>query len=81
MIGRLAKSPAKPVIKARPYPLGQSPAASVLKVLDQKKPEDIVAGPARFVPKLVRDAATHARNTETLRRLAYLAEGRAQRPQ
>ena len=31
--------------------------------------------PARFVPGPVREAATHARNSETLRRLAYLAEG------
>ena len=39
--------------------------------------EDVVSGPARFVPGPVRDAATHARNSETLRRLAYLAEGLA----
>ncbi|WP_370291172.1 SRPBCC family protein [Nocardioides sp.] len=38
--------------------------------------EDAVAGPARMVPRLVRDPMLHARNVEALRRLALLAEGR-----
>ncbi len=38
--------------------------------------EDVVSGPARLVPKLLRDPAMKHRNTETLRRLAYVAERR-----
>ena len=36
--------------------------------------EDVVSGPARLVPRRVRAAAIAARNVETLRRLALLAE-------
>jgi hypothetical protein len=39
--------------------------------------EDVVSGPARLVPARVRAAAIGARNVETLRRLASLAEARA----
>lgn len=38
--------------------------------------EDVAAGPARIVPKPVRDAGLAWRNSETLRRLAYIAERR-----
>lgn len=38
--------------------------------------EDVVTGPARLVPKPVRAVAIAHRNTETLRRLAYVAERR-----
>ena len=36
--------------------------------------EDVVSGPARLVPARLRAAAIGARNVETLRRLALLAE-------
>ncbi len=36
--------------------------------------EDVTSGPARLVPAAVRAAAIRARNVETLRRLALLAE-------
>ena len=39
--------------------------------------EDVVSGPARLVPARIRAAAIGARNVETLRRLALLAEARA----
>ncbi|MCW2796730.1 SRPBCC family protein [Nocardioides sp.] len=39
--------------------------------------EDAVSGPGRLVPKPVRDAQLTWRNVETLRRLAYIAEGRS----
>jgi hypothetical protein len=39
--------------------------------------EDVVSGPARLVPARVRAAAIGARNVETLRRLALLAEAPA----
>lgn len=38
--------------------------------------EEAVRGPGRLVPAPVMDVLLHARNVETLRRLAYLAEGR-----
>ncbi|MNL72214.1 hypothetical protein D3C87_1974930 [compost metagenome] len=39
-----------------------------------------VAGPGRWVPRLIVDAGLYWRNRETLRRLAFLAEGRARQP-
>ncbi len=38
--------------------------------------EDVSSGPGQLVPQPVRVAAMDLRNKETLRRLAYLAEGR-----
>lgn len=38
--------------------------------------EDATTGPARLVPKVVRDPVLHLRNVEALRRLAHLAERR-----
>jgi hypothetical protein len=42
--------------------------------------EDAVSGPARLMPKPLRDAQLRWRNTETLRRLAYVAERRTRQP-
>ena len=39
--------------------------------------EDMIAGPARLLPKPLRDLPLGWRNVETLRRLAFLAERRA----
>lgn len=39
--------------------------------------EDVVAGPARLVPAVLRQPPIAWRNTETLRRLVLLVEGRA----
>ena len=39
--------------------------------------EDAMSGPARLIPRLVRDPALVWRNVESLRRLAYLAERRS----
>jgi len=38
--------------------------------------EDVVAGPARLMPKALRDPSLRWRNTESLRRLAYVVERR-----
>jgi hypothetical protein len=38
--------------------------------------EDVTDGPGQLVPQPVRVAGIDVRNRETLRRLAYLAEGR-----
>lgn len=75
--------PRHALMKARGWPIGEAHVAIDVRersgVSNVRMIEDITAGSARFVPKLARDTATHARNTETLRRLAYLAEGYAHR--
>jgi uncharacterized protein YndB with AHSA1/START domain len=38
--------------------------------------EDVTRGPGRYIPKVLRQPLIALRNTETLRRLAYMAEGR-----
>ena len=38
--------------------------------------EDATAGPGLLVPKPLRDVQLHWRNIETLRRLAFVVEGR-----
>ena len=40
--------------------------------------EDAVSGPGKLIPERVRQTAISARNTETLRRLGYIAEQRSQ---
>ncbi|KQW43930.1 polyketide cyclase [Nocardioides sp. Root1257] len=42
--------------------------------------EDAISGPGRLVPKPLREVQLHWRNTETLRRLAYVAERRTRTP-
>jgi len=39
--------------------------------------ERAVRGPGSYVPKIVLDVILHARNVETLNRLAFIAEGKA----
>ncbi len=39
--------------------------------------ERAVRGPGSYVPKVVLDVILHARNVETLNRLAFIAEGKA----
>ena len=39
--------------------------------------EEAVEGPGSFVPKPVLDVPLFIRNVETLRRLAYIAEGKS----
>jgi uncharacterized protein YndB with AHSA1/START domain len=69
------------LLKARGWPIGEAQIAIDVKPRGEgcvvRITEDATAGPGRFVPSFVRDAAIGARNTETLRRLAYLAEGGA----
>lgn len=69
------------LLKARGWPIGEAQIAIDVKPRANgcvvRITEDATAGPGRFVPSLLRDTAIKARNTETLRRLAYLAEGGA----
>jgi hypothetical protein len=68
-------------MQARGWPLGEArvrvtvvPSGDGCTV---RIDEDASRGPGRFVPKPVRSAFLTPRNTETLRRLAFAAEGRA----
>ncbi len=73
--------PRHAALKARGWPMGS--AEVVLDV--EATPagcrmtlrEDAIEGPGTLMPKPARDALIHLRNVETLRRLTYLAEGRA----
>jgi hypothetical protein len=75
--------PRHALLKARGWPIGEAQVAIDVKPRSKgcvvRITEDATAGPGRFVPSILRDAAIGARNTETLRRLAYLAEGHAGR--
>jgi hypothetical protein len=68
-------------LRARAWPTGE--AEVVIRIEDRGAgssvtiEEDLVAGPARFVPKPARAVALQIRNRETLRRLGWLAERRA----
>jgi uncharacterized protein YndB with AHSA1/START domain len=71
------------VLLARGRPFGEAVIEFLLEP-DGDRPgrttvrlrEDAVSGPGRLVPAPVRQVLIGGRNTETLRRLAYLAEGR-----
>ncbi len=65
-------------LQARAWPAGE---ADVQIEVDQTPggcrvtiDEDAAKGPGRLVPKRLRDPMLHWRNTESLRRLSYLAE-------
>lgn len=67
-------------LKAHAWPAG---AAEVVIEIEQDAAgsrvtirEDAVEGPGTLIPKSLRQAAIKPRNTEALRRLAFLAEGR-----
>jgi len=72
------RPPYEAVLEARGWPAG---VAQVTITVEPQPDgcrvaiaEDVVRGPALLVPKPVRHAAMAWRNTETLRRLSYLAE-------
>lgn len=73
----------KMVMRARGWPIGEARVTIDVKPRgDQcvvRIQEEAVAGPGRFVPAPVMDVLLHWRNDETLHRLAYLAEGMAER--
>jgi hypothetical protein len=67
-------------LRARGWPAGEAevvirlrPQGSSTEVVIE---ENTVSGPASLIPKLVEDPLMDWRNTETLRRLAYVAENR-----
>ncbi|WP_231248656.1 SRPBCC family protein [Nocardioides furvisabuli] len=69
------------VLRARGWPAGEARVEILLRPTADSTVVTIVenatAGPGALVPKPVQDVQLHLRNTETLRRLAFVAEGRA----
>lgn len=76
-----SEPPTRLTLRARAWPTGEADVTFRLEPrgtdTDVVIEEDAAAGPARFVPALVRGPLLTWRNTETLRRLAFIAEGRA----
>ncbi|MFD3443327.1 SRPBCC family protein [Microbacteriaceae bacterium 4G12] len=74
--------PRRAVFKARGWPV-MGEARVVLEVEPRnggslvRIEEDAIVGPATLVPRPIRTAGIRYRNTETLQRLAYIAEGKA----
>ena len=70
------------VLQARIRPVGQARVEITLVPQDGgtliRMAEDFTDGPASALPKVARSAAIGPRNTETLRRLAFIAERRTQ---
>ncbi|WP_395659310.1 SRPBCC domain-containing protein [Nocardioides sp.] len=68
------------VLHARAWPTGAARVTIRLGAVgtetDVTIEEDAAEGPARLVPKVLRDVPLAWRNVETLRRLAYIAERR-----
>jgi hypothetical protein len=67
-------------LRARAWPVGEAQVIIRLKPVGDETEveisEDVASGPGRLVPKPVRAPTLKWRNTETLRRLAFLAERR-----
>ncbi len=68
-------------LRAAGWPLGEAEVVLTLEPADDGTTvtigEQATSGPGRLVPRLLHDPVIWWRNTETLRRLAFLAEGRA----
>jgi hypothetical protein len=69
-------------LRAKGWPIGEAKVVIELEDLGTttrvRIHEDATAGPGVLVPDLVRQPVLKWRNVETLRRLAFVAEGRAQ---
>ena len=69
------------LLLARAWPAGQAHVEITLTPdaggTEVTMVENATSGPAALVPKAVQDPQLHLRNVETLRRLAFLVEGRA----
>jgi uncharacterized protein YndB with AHSA1/START domain len=70
------------VLEARGWPLGKARVEITVEANGDgsslvRIAEDATGGPVQLVPEPVRQATIDFRNRETLRRLAYVAEGRA----
>lgn len=67
-------------LRARAWPVGEAQVVIRLTPVGRETEvridEEVVAGPGRLTPRPIRGLTLKWRNTETLRRLAYLAERR-----
>jgi hypothetical protein len=67
-------------LRARGWPLGEAEVVITLSASGADTlveiAEDLVSGPGTLVPEVVRAPMIKVRNTETLRRLAFIAERR-----
>lgn len=67
-------------LRARGWPLGEAEVSITLAPVGASTRVEItekaVAGPGAMLPKAIENVAIGYRNTETLRRLAYVAENR-----
>jgi hypothetical protein len=72
--------PRHAMLKARAWPIGSAHVSIDVQPRTDgcvvRMTEDVVGGPARLMPTALADLATHLRNRETLRRIAFIAEGR-----
>ena len=75
-----AQPPSMLELRARAWPAGEATVRILLQAAGTETEvtieEDAAKGPARFIPKPARDLQLSWRNVETLRRLAYVVEGR-----
>ena len=73
--------PHRMVIQPAGWPIGEARVALDVKPRGDgcvgRITEQAVKGPGALVPPAILDVGLHLRNTETLRRLAFLAEGHA----
>jgi len=78
-----SEPPALLRLKARGWPLGEAEVTIRLAPADGGTnvdiDEDATDGPGTLVPSVVREPGIRWRNVESLRRLAFLAEGRSAR--
>lgn len=74
-------APRHAVFQARGWPMGEARVTIDVKPRKQgslvRMGEAAVKGPGRLVPSVLLDPPLHLRNVEALRRLGWLAEGRA----
>jgi hypothetical protein len=72
--------PRRMVVQPAGWPVGEARVTVEVKPRGRgcvvRIMEDAVKGPGAFIPKPLLDAGLYVRNVETLRRLAYIAEGR-----
>lgn len=75
-----SQRPSRLVLLARGWPMGTARVEIELRAVGDATEvtitEDAKHGPGRLVPGPVRHAGIHVRNTEALRRLALIVEGR-----
>jgi len=76
--------PHRLVLRAKGWPVGEARVTIDLKPRGKgtivRIQEQAESGPARLIPRPIRDLLLYWRNTETLHRLAYLAEGMSSAP-